>query len=148
MLLRGRGQHPPILADAALLQRDLQGIQAGGDSRQTAGHDPVALAIRDHEPTQHHRARHQPPVFQHRRGRQWQRFLRHKHLWRRLNPADQLGASRRVKASAFPVRLARQDRTHHQLIQMIQHIAARIVIAAPPGRQGRQRQRFAQQLLA
>ena len=148
MTLRCRRQHPPVLADTAVLQRSLQRIQAGRDSGQSAGHDAITVAVGDHETAQDHRSRRQSALFQHRRGGQRQRLLTDKAIGVGANSPDQLRAGRRVELAAVPARPVRQDRAHHQAVQIRQYVTAFGRVAAPPGGRGWQFEILAQQMPA
>ena len=146
MALRRRRQHPPILANPALLQRGLQGVQPGRDPRQPTWHYAVALILSHYEATQHHRTRGQPTILQHWGGGQRRRRLGDKQMRCGPNPFTDLATGSGIELTTFPIRTAWQDRAHHQFVQMSQNIVAICRMPAPPGRQRWQFKVFTQQL--
>ena len=121
-----------------------------GNPRQAAGHYGVRLAVPDGENSQDHVASGQSRVGARRRGGERNPLLRHVSFRVRFDSGDQLFASggihRRRKLRL--VAETGRGRFDHQLIEMLQHVLAGFLLAAPPSGHRRHAQIFAQELAA
>ena len=97
---------------------------------------------------QHQAARVQAPLVPNRRGRKSHLFLRHVFVGTGTYLlADSLLFRLRKTCAEDGLHSAQRERGFdHDAIQMVQHPIQRVILAAPPGRHGRQFERLAQQL--
>jgi hypothetical protein len=146
----GLVQHPDVLAATAALCRDDVQRALVGDAGEAARHDAVAVGGGDRVDADRQRAarkRRRGRAAPHRRLRQRDVLLGDEGIRPRLQTLDQplsrggveLVPEHRLEA------LVRIRGLDDEAIEVGQHVGQRRSFAAPPGRHGRQAQRFAEQ---
>jgi hypothetical protein len=149
-------QHPRVFADVAELEPRRMRIRAVGDPREAARHHLVTLARRrDIDPQQHRRCPQRARARPRRRQRQRQRLLADELVTVTLDLADQAGtflcrhARREQPLLAAREQAARgADAAHDELVQVLEHVAALALLAAPPRGQARHRELLVEEIPA